>query len=77
MHVVNAVQLNNKTRETFLPNTSVTKSFDKDVSILDMHIGYMLRTLSGQYLGILSSLVTLHILTLITLIKKFTPVSIP
>jgi hypothetical protein len=35
------------------------KAFVRDVGIIDMHIGDMLWTVSGQYLDILSSLVTL------------------
>jgi hypothetical protein len=43
----------------------VTKAFDKNVGIIDMHIGDMLLAKSGQYLDILSSLetLTLQILT--------------
>jgi hypothetical protein len=43
--------------------TPVTKAFDRDVGIIDMHIGDMLWAISGKYLDILSSLVTLQILT--------------
>jgi hypothetical protein len=35
-------------------NTPVTKAFDRDVGIVDMHIGDMFRAISGKYLDILS-----------------------
>jgi hypothetical protein len=46
----------------------ITKAFDRDVGIIDMHVGDMLWAVSGKYLDILSSLVflTLQISTLIT-----------
>jgi hypothetical protein len=37
----------------------ITKAFDKDVGIIDMHVGDFLYAKSGKYLDILSSLVTL------------------
>jgi hypothetical protein len=40
-------------------NTPVTKAFVRDVGIIDMHIGDMLWAISGQYLDILSSEMTL------------------
>jgi hypothetical protein len=40
-------------------NTPVTKAFDRDEGIIDMHIGDMLLAISRQYLDILLSQVTL------------------
>jgi hypothetical protein len=47
------------TRATFSQNKPVTKAFVRDVGIIDMHIDDMFWAKSGQYLDILSSLVTL------------------
>jgi hypothetical protein len=37
----------------------ITKAFDRDVDIIDMHIGDMLWAISRKYLDVLSPLVTL------------------
>jgi hypothetical protein len=47
-------------RVTLWHNTPVTKAFDRDVGIIDMHIEDMLWAICGKYLNVfLSSLVTL------------------
>jgi hypothetical protein len=43
-------------------NTPITKAFDRDLGIIDMHIGDMLWAISGKYLDALTSIVTLQIL---------------
>jgi hypothetical protein len=51
-----------KTRAKFSQNTQATKAFfrhDRDLGIIDMHIGDMTWAISGQYLDILSFLVIL------------------
>jgi hypothetical protein len=45
------------TRATLSQYTPVTEAFDRDVGIIDMHTGDMLRAITGKYLDILSSLV--------------------
>jgi hypothetical protein len=48
-HFFVLILLNNITRATLWQNTPVTKGFDRDVGIIDMHIGDMLWEISGKY----------------------------
>jgi hypothetical protein len=49
-HFFVLILLNNITRATLWQDTPVTKGFDRDVGIIDMHIGDMLWEISRKYL---------------------------
>jgi hypothetical protein len=48
--VINYIYCQNKTRATLLQNMPITKAFDRDVGIIDMHIRDMLLAISGYFI---------------------------